>query len=53
MIAELERILRINEDIIRFLIVKYENKKEIVAWEKLSQGIKQSKKEIKASPNIE
>lgn len=53
LIAELERILRINEDIIRFLIVKYENKKEIVAWEKLSQGIKQSKKEIKASPNIE
>lgn len=48
-IKELERVLRINEDIIRFLIVKYENKKEILAWEKLSQGIKQSKKEIKAT----
>ena len=48
-IKELERVLRINEDIIRFLIVKYENKKEILAWEKLSQGIKQAKKEIKTT----
>ncbi|WP_270992457.1 30S ribosomal protein S6 [Campylobacter upsaliensis] len=47
LIAELERVLRITEEVIRFLIVKYENKKEISAWEKLSQGIKQSKKEIK------
>lgn len=44
LIAELERVLRITEEVIRFLIVKYENKKEISAWEKLSQGIKQSKK---------
>lgn len=47
LIAELERVLRITEEVIRFLIVKYENKKEISAWEKLSQGTKQSKKEIK------
>ena len=47
LIAELERVLRITEEVIRFLIVKYENKKEISAWEKLSQGIKQSEKEIK------
>ncbi|WP_306181541.1 30S ribosomal protein S6 [Campylobacter jejuni] len=47
LIAELERVLRITEEVIRFLIVKYENKKEIAAWEKLSHGIKQSKKEIK------
>ena len=47
LIAELERVLRITEEVIRFLIVKYENKKEISAWEKLSEGIKQSKKEIK------
>ena len=47
LIAELQRVLCITEDIIRFLIVKYETKKEIAAWEKLSHGIKQSKKEIK------
>lgn len=53
LIAELERVLRITEEVIRFLIVKYENKKEIAAWEKLSKGIKQNKKEIKASETIE
>lgn len=53
LIAELERVLRITEEVIRFLIVKYENKKEIAAWEKLSKGIKQNKKEIKPSENTE
>ncbi|TQR61404.1 30S ribosomal protein S6 [Campylobacter troglodytis] len=47
LIAELQRVLGITEEIIRYLIVKYESKKEIVAWEKLSKGIKQAKKEIK------
>ena len=42
LIAELVRNLRINEDIIRFLTIKYENKKEISAWEKLSHGVKLS-----------
>ena len=42
LIAELVRNLRYNEDIIRFLTVKYENKKEIAAWEKLSKGMKLS-----------
>ncbi|MGB2552484.1 MULTISPECIES: 30S ribosomal protein S6 [unclassified Campylobacter] len=46
-IAEVERIIRINEDIIKFLTVKFENKKEVAAWERLSKGIKQSKKEPK------
>ncbi|KGI55397.1 30S ribosomal protein S6 [Campylobacter sp. MIT 97-5078] len=46
-ITELERVLKITEEVIRFLIVKYENKQEIAAWEKLSDGIKQTKKEIK------
>ncbi|EAI4440553.1 MULTISPECIES: 30S ribosomal protein S6 [Campylobacter] len=53
LIAELERVLRITEEVIRFLIVKYENKKEIAAWERLSKGIKQNKKEIKASESTE
>ncbi|WP_291952865.1 30S ribosomal protein S6 [Campylobacter sp.] len=53
LISELERILRITEEILRFLIVKYENKKEIAAWERLSKGIKQHKKEVKTNENIE
>lgn len=40
LITELTRNIRYNEDIIRFLTVKYENKSEISAWEKLSKGIK-------------
>ncbi|ARR00587.1 30S ribosomal protein S6 [Campylobacter porcelli] len=49
LIAELVRNLRITEEVIRFLPVKYENKKEITAWEKLSKGQKltQPKKEPK------
>ena len=46
-IAEVERIIRITEDIIKFLTVKFENKKEIAAWEKMSKGIKLNKKEPK------
>jgi len=33
-ISEVERIIRINEEIIKFLTVKYENKKEVAHWEK-------------------
>ncbi len=40
LVAELTRNLRITEDIIRFLLVKYESKREIVAWEKLVKGLK-------------
>lgn len=48
LIAELQRLLGITEEIIRFLIVKYENRKEIAAWEKLSKGLGQNRKEPKA-----
>lgn len=40
LIAELVRNVRITEEIIRFLVVKYETKREISAWDKLSKGIK-------------
>lgn len=40
LIEELIRNIRYNEDIIRFLVVKYDSKKEIDAWEKLSKNIK-------------
>ncbi len=34
-ISEIERKFRINENLLRFLTVKYDNKKEIKAWEGL------------------
>jgi len=36
-ILEIERNYRINENILRFIFIKYENKKEIVAWAKMSE----------------
>ncbi|WP_086286903.1 30S ribosomal protein S6 [Campylobacter sp. P0085] len=54
LIAELVRNLRITEEVIRFLPVKYENKKEIAAWDKLSKGQKltQPKKESKIEEKV-
>ncbi|MBE2984803.1 30S ribosomal protein S6 [Campylobacter sp. RM9344] len=42
LLAELVRNIRITEDIIRFLSVKYENKREIAAWERMVKGIRQT-----------
>ena len=53
LIKELERVLKITEDIIRFLIVKYENRREIAAWEILSQGKKIGKRDNKKEPKAE
>lgn len=50
LIEELVRNIRYNEDIIRFLTVKYESKKEISAWEKLSKGIKFSSTKTQRKP---
>ena len=35
-LAEIERNYRINENIMRFIFIKYENKKEIAAWTNMS-----------------
>lgn len=35
-ILEIERNYRINENILRFIFIKYENKKEVAAWTKMS-----------------
>lgn len=35
LIIELERLYRINEEVLRFIVVKYESKKEQKAWEVL------------------
>lgn len=50
LLAELTRNVRITEDIIRFLSVKYENKREIAAWERLCKGIKQTIKKETREP---
>ncbi len=43
-IAEIERNYRINENLIRFIFIKYENKKEIAAWTKMSdEAVKKAK----------
>ena len=54
-LLELQRVLGINEDIIRFLIVKYESKREIDAWGKLCTGYKYKfvKKTRKENPKEE
>ncbi len=39
-IKEIERNLRINENVIRFITVKYENKKEQAQWEKFVSEVK-------------
>jgi small subunit ribosomal protein S6 len=39
-IREIERNLRINENVIRFMTVKYEKKKEIAQWEKSVKEVK-------------
>lgn len=35
LVLELERLYRINEDILRFIVIKYESKKEQKAWQSL------------------
>lgn len=35
LISELERLYKINEDILRFIVIKYESKKEVKQWEVL------------------
>ncbi|MCV6608708.1 MAG: 30S ribosomal protein S6 [Campylobacterales bacterium] len=38
--TELERVYRINEDIIRHIVVKYERKVEVAAWENMVKKAK-------------
>ncbi len=47
-IKEVERLIRINEDIIKFMTVKFEKKKEIAHWEKLANAAKDKKEAPKA-----
>ena len=52
-IDEILRNLRFTEEVIRFLNVKYTNKREIANWEKLAKGTfnkKEEKKEAAKAP---
>ncbi len=60
LIAELERNYRINEDVLRFIVIKYENKKEQKAWQTLvdrannkPEQKKESKKKVSESAKEE
>lgn len=60
LIAELERNYRINEDVLRFIVIKYENKKEQKAWQTLvdrannkPEPKKESKKKVSESAKEE
>ena len=46
-VKELERIYRITEEVLRFLTIKYETKKDIKAWEKMVERAKKLSKEPK------
>lgn len=52
LILELERLYRINEDILRFIVIKYESKKEQKAWSSLvdiaTKKIEKSQPRLKA-----
>ena len=47
-IKEIERLARINEDLMKFLTVKFDSKKDLVQWEKLSKV-----KEERVEPKVE
>lgn len=52
-IKEIERILRITEEVIKFMTVKYESKKEITHWEKLVKTAKEkSSKKAEAEAEV-
>jgi len=38
-VRELERIMRYNEDLLRFMTVKYETKKDIKRWEEMVKNV--------------
>jgi len=54
-INEIERRFRINENLLRFMTVKYDSKKEVTAWNKMVQKAKgaSAKTEEKAEEKAE
>ncbi|KIM11643.1 MAG: hypothetical protein KU37_05485 [Sulfuricurvum sp. PC08-66] len=54
-IIEVERLIRINESILKFMTVKYAKKKEIIAWETAVKRLNNphSAKEEAVAPKVE
>ncbi len=52
-ILEIERLIRINEDIIKFMTVKFESKKEVTFWESLTKQVKDEPKKEAPKPAVE
>ncbi len=50
-IDEILRNLRYTEEVIRFLNIKYENKKDIAQWEKMAQKVKAEVKPQESEAN--
>lgn len=50
LVLELERLYRINEEILRFIVIKYESKKEQKAWETLVDRAINNKKSTPLKP---
>lgn len=51
-ISEIERLARFNEDLLRFLTIKYESKKERLHWEKLASLSDKEEKESKKEEEV-
>jgi small subunit ribosomal protein S6 len=49
-IAEIERLLRINENILKFMTVKYDSKREVTAFNALVQKVSAKKAPVKETP---
>lgn len=47
-ITEIERRFRINEELLRFVTIKYDTNREIVAWNKLVEKAKKGTTPVKA-----
>ncbi|MBU1216785.1 30S ribosomal protein S6 [bacterium] len=56
-ISEIERRFRINEELLRFVTIKYDTKREVAAWNKLvekaKKGTTPAKAEVEAETVVE
>ena len=49
-INEMERLIRLNENILKFMTVKYESKREVVAFEAAVKKVSAKKAPVKEAP---
>jgi small subunit ribosomal protein S6 len=52
-ISEIERRFRINEDLLRFITIKYDTNREIAAWNKLVEKANRPASAAKEAPEVE